>query len=49
MFTLGFDVAKDKLDVALVNRSGKLVDRYLVKNTNKDLTKLIKTVQTKHP
>jgi transposase len=49
MFTLGFDVAKDKLDVALVNRSGKLVDRYLVKNTNKDLTKLIKTVRLKHP
>jgi transposase len=48
MFTLGFDVAKDKLDVALVNRSGKLVDRYLVGNNQKALTKLIKTVQTKH-
>jgi transposase len=49
MFVLGFDVAKDKLDVALINRSGQLKDRYLVSNTSKDLTKLIKTVQTKHP
>lgn len=49
MFTLGFDVAKDKLDVALVNRSAKLVERYLVMNTNKDLTKLIKDVRVKHP
>jgi len=49
MFVLGFDVAKDKLDVALVNRLGKLVERYLVRNTRKDLIKLIKTVQTKHP
>jgi len=49
MFTLGFDVAKDKLDVALVNRSGKLVDRYLVANNQKALTELIKTVVSKHP
>lgn len=49
MFTLGFDVAKDKLDVALVNRSGQLKDRFLVRNTRKDLTKLIKDVRIKHP
>lgn len=49
MLVLGFDVAKDKLDVALVNRSGQLKDRYLVSNSSKDLTKLIKQVGTKHP
>jgi transposase len=49
MFTLGFDVAKDKLDVALVNRSGQLKDRYLVSNNQKSLTKLIKAVHSKHP
>ena len=49
MFTLGFDVAKDKLDVALVNRSGQLKDRFLVSNTSKDLSKLIKDVRIKHP
>ncbi|HUD07210.1 MAG TPA: IS110 family transposase [Candidatus Saccharimonadales bacterium] len=49
MFVLGFDVAKDKLDVALVNHSGQLKDRYLVKNTKTELTKLIKTVWAKHP
>ncbi len=49
MFTLGFDVAKDKLDVALVNRSGQLKDRFLVSNSSKDLSKLIKDVRIKHP
>lgn len=49
MFVLGFDVAKDKLDVALVNRSGQLKDRYLVSNDQKSLTKLIRSVRNKHP
>lgn len=49
MFTLGFDVAKDKLDVALINRSGQLKDRYLVANTPKDITELLKKIHAKHP
>jgi len=49
MFTLGFDVAKDKLDVALINRSGQLKDRYVVANMPKAITELLKTVHAKHP
>jgi transposase len=49
MFTLGFDVAKDKLDVALINRSGQLKDRYVEKNSPKAITELLKTVRMKHP
>jgi transposase len=49
MFVLGFDVAKDKLDVALVNRSAQLKDRYLVSNNQKSLAKLIKGVRVAHP
>lgn len=48
MFTLGFDVAKDKVDVALVNRSGQLKDRYIVTNSPKTITDLLKSVRSKH-
>ena len=49
MFTLGFDVAKEKLDVALINRSGQLKDRYVIANTPKAITELLKSLHTKHP
>lgn len=49
MFTLGFDVAKAKLEAALVDRSGRLKDRYRVSNTVADLTRLLQTVQQAHP
>ena len=49
MFTLGFDVAKDKLDVALINRSGQLRERFLVSNNQKSLVKLLSSVHSKRP
>lgn len=49
MFTLGFDVAKDKLDAALINRSGQLVERFVVRNEPKPLTDLLRAIRTKHP
>lgn len=49
MFTLGFDVAKDKLDVALINRSGQLKERFSVSNTPKAITEFLKIVRTNHP
>lgn len=49
MFTLGFDVAKDKVDGALVNKSGQLKDYYQVPNTVADITNLLQSVQQKHP
>ncbi len=49
MFTLGFDVAKDKLDVALINRSGQLKEGFTIQNTPKAITTFIKTIRAKHP
>lgn len=49
MFTLGFDVAKDKLDVALIDRSGQLKERFLVSNNQKSLSKLLRRVIAKNP
>ena len=49
MFTVGFDVAKDKLDIALINRSGQLKDRYVIDNTPKKITELLKSIRTRHP
>ncbi|MGH7234451.1 MAG: IS110 family transposase, partial [Candidatus Saccharimonadales bacterium] len=49
MFTLGFDVAKDHLDGALVNRSMQLKARFQVGNTNSEITRLLKQIRSKHP
>jgi transposase len=49
MFTLGFDVAKDKLDAALINRSGQLKERFVFTNTPKAITELLKVIRSKHP
>lgn len=49
MFTLGFDVAKNKVDSALLNKSGQLKARYQTSNTVTDITKLLQIVQQKHP
>jgi transposase len=48
MFTLGFDVAKDHVDVALINKSGQSKDRWQVSNTVPDIAKLLRAVQAKH-
>lgn len=49
MFTLGFDVSKNTLDGALVNRSGQVVDRYAITNNPKAITELLTTVRSAHP
>lgn len=49
MFTLGFDVAKAKVDVALINKASKIKGSWEVANTPAALTELLATIQTKHP
>lgn len=48
MFTLGFDVAKDHVDIALVNSSGQCKERWQVTNTAAAILQLLKEIQTKH-
>src|SRR5580658_7330972 len=48
MFTLGFDVAKDHVDAALINRSGQCKQRYQVTNTVDALALLLRTVRKQH-
>lgn len=48
MFTLGFDVGKDHVDVAFINKAGQLKQRYKVANTVLDITKLLEEVKSKH-
>ena len=50
MFTLGFDVAKDHVDVALINKAGTATkERWQVPNTVPAITELLSAVHTKHP
>lgn len=49
MFTLGFDVAKDHLDGALINRSEQVKQRYQIANKPVAINKLLKLLQEKHP
>jgi transposase len=48
MFTLGFDVAKDHLDVALINKSGQAKASYQVTNTVSDILVLLKKTKGQH-
>ena len=45
MFTLGFDVAKNKVDGARMNKAAQLKEYYQVPNTVATITKLLETVQ----
>lgn len=48
MFTLGFDVAKDHNDVALINRAGQAKARYQIANTVVANRELLESVYAKH-
>lgn len=48
MFTLGFDVAKDRIDIALINKSGRCKERHQVSNNVLAITKLVQRIQLKH-
>ena len=47
MFTLGFDVSKNTLDGALVNRSGQVVDRYAITNVHLVPTQFVRSTLTR--
>ncbi len=49
MFTLGFDVSKNTLDGALVNRSGQVADHYVVANNPRTISALLKRIHARHP
>jgi transposase len=49
MFILGFDVAKDKLDGSLINRSGQLKQAFLVANTPLAIADVLAAVCRQHP
>jgi len=48
MFTLGFDVAKDHVDVALINKAGHCKQRWQISNTVVDITELLDVVHHQH-
>ena len=48
MFTLGFDVSKDKLDGSLINRSAEQKQILVVTNDLAAITKCLKTIRSKH-
>jgi len=48
MFTLGFDVAKDHIDVALVNKAGTAKQSWQTQNSVAAITELLNEVHTKH-
>lgn len=49
MFTLGFDVAKDHVDVALINKAGQCKQYWQVANTVAAVSALLLGVAGKHP
>ncbi|MES2971380.1 MAG: transposase [Patescibacteria group bacterium] len=49
MIVLGFDVAKDYLDAALINRSRKTQATYHLANTRETIEELLTATQAKHP
>lgn len=48
MFTLGFDVAKDHVDIALINKAGQCKQRWQVLNSVAAITKVVEAAQ-QHP
>ncbi len=48
MFTLGFDVAKDHVDVVLINKSGTAKQRWQVANVVSVIAELLAEVAAKH-
>jgi transposase len=48
MFTLGFDVAKDHVDIALTNKNGQCKQRWQVDNTVTAITAVLQATHAKH-